>query len=162
MTEFVQDKHHTLFKRFETMYESLSLMRTQMNVLQREMKDIEKQIKKEMKTVQNKQIKAKEAKKRAPSGFAKPTKVTNELCEFMNRPVGSEIARTEVTKALVQYIKDNKLQQQNAETKNKIIPDQKLSWLLGINNDEASELTFFNIQKYMNKHFVRECKEMVN
>jgi chromatin remodeling complex protein RSC6 len=151
MTE-IQDKHQTLFKRFETMHNTLCLMRTQMNVLQKEMKDIEKHIKKEMKSV-NKQVKTKETKKRAPSGFAKPTKVTNELCEFMNRPVGSEIARTEVTKTLVQYIKDNKLQEQNAESKNKIVPDQKLSVLLGINNHEASELTFFNIQKYMNKHF---------
>lgn len=152
MTE-VEGKHQTLFKKFETMNNALSLMKTQMNLLQKEIKDIEKHLKKEMKTLAKKQVKTKEAKKRAPSGFAKPTKVTNELCEFMNRPIGSEIARTEVTKALVQYIKDNKLQEQNAETKTKIVPDQKLSGLLGLNDDEASELTFFNIQKYMNKHF---------
>ena len=148
-----EDKHNALFKRFETMHETVTLLKTQMNLLQKEMKDIEKHIKKEMKTINNKQVKMKETKKRAPSGFAKPTKVTKQLCEFMNRPIGSEIARTEVTKTLVQYIKDNKLQEQNAETKNKIVPDQKLSLLLGINNQEASELTFFNIQKYMNKHF---------
>lgn len=153
MTSEMEEKHQALFKRFETMHETLSLMKTHMNLLQKEIKDIEKNIKKEMKSMNNKQVKIKQTKKRAPSGFAKPTKVTNELCEFMNRPIGSEIARTEVTKTLVQYIKDNKLQEQNAETKNKIVPDQKLSVLLGINNNEASELTFFNIQKYMNKHF---------
>ena len=28
---------------------------------------------------------------RKPSGFAKPSKVTNELCEFMNKKEGTEI-----------------------------------------------------------------------
>ena len=40
--------------------------------------------------------------KKIPSGFAKPTNVTKELCDFMNCPEGSKIARTEVTKALVE------------------------------------------------------------
>ena len=63
-------------------------------------------------------------KKRAPSGFAKPTTVTKELCEFMNLPDGTEIARTEVTKALIDYIKKNKLENQ---TNSKfLIPDDKL------------------------------------
>jgi len=87
---------------------------------------------------------------RKPSGFAKPTKVTKELCEFMNKSEGTEIARTEVTRALINYIKSNKLENEN---NNKIItPDQKLKFLLGI--EDGQELTYFNMQKYMNKHFV--------
>jgi chromatin remodeling complex protein RSC6 len=147
-----ENQHLHLFQSFEKMSNTLSLMRAQMNLLQKEMKELEKNIKKEIKTAQ-KQVKTKPSKKRSPSGFAKPTKVTKELCEFMNKPAGTEIARTEVTKALVQYIKDNKLQEKNNESKNKIVPDEKLYVLLGITNDEANELTFFNIQKYMNKHF---------
>jgi chromatin remodeling complex protein RSC6 len=146
------NQHQHLFQSFEKMSNTLTLMRTQMNLLQKEMKELEKNIKKEIKIAQ-KQVKVKSTKKRSPSGFAKPTKVTKELCEFMNKPVGTEIARTEVTKALVQYIKDNKLQEKNNESKNKIVPDEKLYVLLGITNDQANELTFFNIQKYMNKHF---------
>ena len=38
--------------------------------------------------------------------------------------------------------------------KHKILPDAKLKSLLGLNVEETSELTFFNIQKYMNKHFI--------
>ena len=72
----------------------------------------------------------------------------------MNRPEGTEIARTEVTKILSEYIKTNKLQEQNENSKNKIVPDDKLRSLLGISSEESTNLTFFNIQKYMNKHFI--------
>ena len=75
----------------------------------------------------------------------------------MDRPEGSEIARTEVTKALVNYIKSNNLLMQgdkiDNKIKNKIVPDQKLKNLLGLQDDEINDLTYFNIQKYMNKHF---------
>lgn len=147
----VNNSHTQLYTQFETIYSHFLEMKNQMSTLHKEIKILEKNLKKEIKNAE-KIVKTKTTKKRAPSGFAKPTKVTKELCEFMNKPEGSEIARTEVTKALVQYIKDNKLQeQQNA--KNKIVPDQKLSLLLGLNHEQENELTFFNIQKYMNKHF---------
>ena len=91
---------------------------------------------------------------RKPSGFAKPSKVTKELCNFMNQNEGTEIARTDVTKALIKYIKENKLEN---EKNSKIIkPDDKLKYLLEINDDQ--ELTYFNIQKYMNKHFVKNLE----
>ena len=72
----------------------------------------------------------------------------------MNQPEGTEIARTEVTKTLVQYIKTNNLQEQTPESKNKIVPDDKLKHLLGLNDEEENDLTFFSIQKHMNKHFI--------
>ena len=100
--------------------------------------------------------------KRAPSGFAKPTKVTKELCEFMDKPEGSEIARTEVTKALVNYIKSNNLLEQSENSTNKIVPDQKLKILLGIKDDELDKLNYFNIQKYMNKHFFSSKNAILN
>ena len=87
---------------------------------------------------------------RKPSGFAKPTKVTKELCEFMNKDEGSEIARTDVTRALIFYINENNLQN---ETNKKIIsPDEKLKSLLDIKEDQV--LTYFTLQKFMNKHFI--------
>jgi len=51
------------------------------------------------------------------------------------------------------------LQEQTADSKNKIIPDDKLKSLLGLNVEETNELTFFNIQKYMNKHFISKKTE---
>jgi chromatin remodeling complex protein RSC6 len=143
-----------LSESFETIHNSLSLFKMQLSTLQQQIKTIEKNVNKELKTIKkiNKPVITKA--KKAPSGFAKPSKVTKELCEFMDRPEGSEIARTEVTKALVNYIKTNNLQEQTSDCKNKIIPDDKLKNLLGLNFEETNELTFFNIQKYMNKHFI--------
>ena len=93
--------------------------------------------------------KKKKKEKRQPSGFAKPSKVTKELCQFMNKEEGTEIARTDVTKALIQYIKEHKLN--SSENGKFIFPDDTLKTLLGI--EEGQELTYFTIQKYMNKHF---------
>jgi chromatin remodeling complex protein RSC6 len=78
----------------------------------------------------------------------------------MNKPDGTEIARTEVTKALVCYIKTNNLIELGQDLKNKIIPDEKLKNLLGI-EDEKNDLTYFNIQKYMNKHFYSKKNSIV-
>ena len=139
---------------FNTINNSLTLFKMQMNTLQLQVRTLEKTIKKEMKPTKKESKLLTPKAKKAPSGFAKPTKVTKELCDFMDKPEGTEIARTEVTKVLVNYIKSNNLQEQTAISKNKIVPDDKLKTLLGLNLEEINELTFFNIQKYMNKHFI--------
>ena len=149
-----EDQNNTLDSLFTTINDSLTLFKMQITNLQKVVKTVEKNVNKELKNVKKKNNKIMKPKiKRAPSGFAKPTKVTKELCEFMNKPEGSEIARTEVTKALVIYIKENNLIEMGEDTKNKIVPDQKLKNLLGLQDKELNDLTYFNIQKYMNRHF---------
>jgi chromatin remodeling complex protein RSC6 len=143
-----------LLNEFTTINNSLTLFKMQINTLQQQVRTLEKNIKKELKTNQKNSKPVILKAKKAPSGFARPTSVTKELCEFMNKPEGTEIARTEVTKVLVNYIKSNNLQEQTVDSKNKIVPDDKLKNLLGLNVQEMNELTFFNIQKYMNKHFI--------
>ena len=86
---------------------------------------------------------------RAPSGFAKPTLISDELCSFLGKPVGTEMARTEVTKSITAYIKEHSLQ--HAENKRRIMPDSALASLLNV--DDSVELTYFNLQKYMKVHF---------
>jgi chromatin remodeling complex protein RSC6 len=120
--------------------------------LQVQIRQLEKNIKKEMKGLKKVAEKSKNKGNKKPSGFANPTKVTKELCEFMNKQEGTQIARTEVTRALISYIKANNLQ--NKANKKIILPDEKLKFLLGINQEQ--ELTYFNLQKYMNKHFISE------
>jgi len=142
-----------IIKQFTTINDSLTLFKMQITNLQKVVKTVEKDVKRELKNIKKDNKKDKPKAKRAPSGFAKPTKVTKELCDFMNKPEGSEIARTEVTKALVNYIKENNLIELGEDSKNKIVPDNKLKSLLGIQDKELSELTYFSIQKYMNKHF---------
>jgi len=140
---------------FGQIIDSISLLKLQLTEVQQKIKQMEKNIKKELKNVDkiNNKKKTNNKKTKMPSGFAKPTLVTKQLCEFMNRPVGTEIARTEVNKQLIKYIKNNNLQDKNNKTV--IIPDNTLKNLLGIiENEMEPPLTFFTLQKYMNKHFI--------
>ena len=140
-----------LFEQFNSIIDSLSLFKTQINNVQQQIRSLEKSVKKQMKCLNKEVSKNKNKGNRKPSGFAKPTKVTKELCFFMNKEEGSEIARTEVTRALVAYIKQNNLE--NKGNSKIISPDDKLKQLLCLNDGE--ELTYFTIQKHMNKHFVK-------
>lgn len=143
-----------LFIQFDQLISQLTVMKTQITVIQQNIKQLEKSVKKQMKGLKKEVVKTKNKGNRQPSGFAKPSKVTKELCDFMNKAEGTEIARTEVTRALVAYIKENKLEN---TTNSKIInPDQKLKVLLGI--EEGQELNYFTIQKFMNKHFVKNAE----
>jgi chromatin remodeling complex protein RSC6 len=150
--------HSEIGSAFESIIDNLTSFKVQISNIQQQIRVLDKSIKKQMKS-HEKDV-AKRAKKtaRAPSGFARPSKVTKELCEFMNKEEGTKIARTEVTRALVSYIKSNKLE--NKENSKIISPDDKLKFLLGV--EESDELTYFNIQKYMNKHFISEASSSLN
>ena len=152
--EQVTESHEELFNQFDNLVNQLSNIKNHITSLQQNIKQLEKCVKKQMKGLKKEVIKSKPKGNRAPSGFAKPSKVTKELCEFMNKTEGTEIARTEVTRALVAYIKQNKLE--NTSNSKLISPDQKLKVLLGI--DDGEELNYFNIQKYMNKHFLKTAE----
>ena len=152
MEPLVVDDSNNIFDQFGVIIDSLSHFRIQVNTIQQQIRQLEKNVKKEMKGLKKVAEKSKNKGNKKPSGFANPTKVTKELCEFMNKQAGTQIARTEVTRALISYIKTNNLQ--NKANKKIILPDEKLQFLLGIN--EEQELTYFNLQKYMNKHFISE------
>ena len=92
-----------------------------------------------------------EKKPRQPSGFQLPVSLSNELCNFLEIEHNSKMPRTEVTKRIISYISQHELI--NPEKKTHIIPDEKLSKLLG-NNVDLSTLTRFTIQKYMNCHYL--------
>jgi chromatin remodeling complex protein RSC6 len=87
--------------------------------------------------------------KRNPSGFAKPTNLSDELCDFLGIAHGSSLARTEVTRIINQYVKDNKLQ--NAHDRRMIVPDEKLRTIVTLGKDD--KLTYFNLQSFIKRHF---------
>ena len=92
----------------------------------------------------------KSRKPRKPSGFAKPCLVSDDLCEFLGKPKGTEMARTAVTTFITNYIKDNNLQ--NPENKKQIICDKALKKIISIEPGEGP-LTYFNIQRFMKHHY---------
>ena len=104
------DAFKDIFEQFESIMENLNGFKSQITLIQTQIKGLEKNVKKQMNSFKKAATKNKIKGIRKPSGFAKPTKVTKELCEFMNKTEGTEIARTDVTRALISYIDLNNLQ----------------------------------------------------
>jgi upstream activation factor subunit UAF30 len=120
-----------------------------------EYRTLEKKWTRELKTAQKQSSKRKKrAGSRAPSGFVKPTRISDELAKFLEKPAGSEMARTEVTRDINKYIRTHKLQDE--ANGRKINPDSKLAALLKLN--KTDELTYFNLQRYMSPHFAKAVK----
>jgi upstream activation factor subunit UAF30 len=124
-----------------------------------EYRSLEKKWTRELKTAQKQSSKRKKrAGSRAPSGFVKPTRISDELAKFLEKPAGSEMARTEVTRDINKYIRTHKLQDE--ANGRKINPDSKLAALLKLN--KTDELTYFNLQRYMSPHFAKAVKAEVS
>lgn len=120
--------------------------------LRSEFRVLERQTARELKNAQKASMKKKrKVGNRAPSGFVKPTLISNELAGFLGKPEGSEMARTDVTREINKYIRTNNLQ--DKENGRKINPDKKLTSLLKLKKDD--ELTYFNLQRYMSPHFAK-------
>ena len=147
------DNLNSIFNDIDVLISNLTSLKKEVTIIQNKAKTIKKQLLKKNNTNIIKQSK-KNSKK--PSGFANPTNISKELCEFLNKDEGTKIARTDVTKYIIAYIKDNNLG--NSIDKRKINPDTKLKNLLNINED--TNITYFNIQKFMNKHFIPQNIEI--
>lgn len=120
--------------------------------LRSEFRLLERQTARELKNAAKaSQKKKRKVGNRAPSGFVKPTLISNELAGFLGKPEGSEMARTDVTREINKYIRTNNLQ--DKENGRKIIPDKKLTSLLKLK--KGDELTYFNLQRYMSPHFAK-------
>ena len=135
---------------FEDIASSIMSLKSELTGLYAKLKLLEKTVNKEVKVLNKAAARHKQKGNRKPSGFAKSSKISDCLCLFMNKPVGSEVARTEVTKYIINYIKDHNLQK--PDNKKFINPDDQLKGLLEV--PEGEELSYFNLQKFMNKHFV--------
>lgn len=150
MSDNILDEVSDIHDEFVTIVNSIALIKTNLTDLQNSLRNLEKKANKKFKNYIKQNRKLKNRGNKQPSGFAKPTKISNELCNFLNKPDGTEMARTEVTQQLIKYIKEQNLQ--NNENKKIIQPDEKLTALLDINSKDT-ELTYFNLQSFMNKHF---------
>lgn len=136
---------------------SISLLEEKLALLSSALKEVTAQVrfvKKEHDTLRR--ISDRVEKKRAnarttPNGFAKPTKISDELCAFLKVPAGCEKSRTEVTREIHKYIKMNSLF--NAENKRIILADPVLKKLLSVK--DGVEVTYFNLQSFLKHHFIK-------
>ena len=120
--------------------------------LKADFKTLEKGIVRELKAAQKAGDKRKRrVGNRAPSGFVKPARISDELAGFLGKETGTEMSRTDVSKEINAYIVKHNLK--NAQNGRIIHPDAKLTKLLKVQKDD--ELTFFNLQRYMKPHFAK-------
>lgn len=132
--------------------EKINQLSSLLSSLKNEYKSLEKTISRELKAAQKASQKKKRASgNRAPSGFVKPTLISDELAAFLGKDKGTELARTAVSKEINAYIRAAKLQ--DPANGRKINADAKLAKLLKLS--KGDELTYFNLQKYMKHHFVK-------
>ena len=138
----------TLFGEFGSKLQALS---SGISSLRSDFRTLERHAAREMRAAQKASKRKRKSGNRAPSGFVKPTLISKELADFLGKPVGTEWARTEVTREINAYIRTHSLQ--DKENGRKINPDTKLRSLLQLKKGE--ELTYFNLQKYMSPHFAK-------
>jgi upstream activation factor subunit UAF30 len=85
------------------------------------------------------------------NGFNKPLDISEELRKFLKLAAGEQISRSQVTKKVNEYVTEKGLKQgQN------INMDAPLKAILDPPADV--QVTFLNIQKYINKHYIKAEK----
>ena len=128
------EKVNTLFVNFKEVQNLLKVLS----------KDYEKQ----QKIIEKAQKKRQNAKN-SPSGFAKPNKISDELCDFIGVPHGTEKSRTDITRFINSYVKEHNLNK--PENKRFILPDDKLKKILNVGDKE--DINYFILQKLISHHF---------
>jgi chromatin remodeling complex protein RSC6 len=150
-TEAFEDP--TVLTKFSEYSAKIQELVSMLSTMKSDFKTLEKVVNRELKTAQKSSGKKKKSNaSRQPSGFVKPTKISEELAAFLGKEKGVEMARTEVSKEINGYIRAKSLQ--DKENGRKIHPDAALKKLLNIGKDD--ELTYFNLQRYMKHHFIKK------
>ena len=133
----------------------LQALRSQLTSVTGQVRALQKRADRELKNAHKASKKrARRSGNRAPSGFVKPTLISSELATFLGKPKGTEMARTEVTREINGYIRQNDLQ--DPSNGRRILADARLRKLLKLGAKD--ELTYFNLQRYMSPHFAKKNK----
>jgi chromatin remodeling complex protein RSC6 len=134
--------------------ESINALIGKFEMFEKESKVAKNELRKVLKSYQKKTFKKtrKVDPNRQPTGFAKPSLISEELCKFLNKPSGTKMARTDVTKEVNKYIKEHNLQ--NPANKKEIKADTTLTKLLNLK--KGDDLNYFSLQKFLKDHFPKE------
>jgi chromatin remodeling complex protein RSC6 len=146
----------TLDEDLKAVTGNLNTLRETVSAMLSQVKKLEKRMHREIKDARKRKRRAPvldengAVKPRTPSIFERPTKITDELCVFLGKAKGTLLSRSEVTKEVNKYVKEK-----NLKNKHDIKPDAALKKLLSIGDGEP--LTYFNLQRYLNRHYVKEA-----
>ena len=140
---------------FDSIVSKINDLKNLQNSISLELRKLQKNIGRHIKDNKRKKKRVSDPNKpkRNPSGFAKPAPISSELCDFLEKPYGSEMARTDVTREITQYIKKENLQDEN--NRRIILPDEKLQVLMKFPKGDEP-ITYFNLQKYLAVHFIKK------
>lgn len=146
----------------KTRQEQLEATKREIVTLRRLLREHQNELKEASKRGRKKKVQRDNTKPRKPSGFAEPVLVSDTLYDFLSRfgiKKGSLVARTEVTKHVIEYIKKNNLQ--NPERRREIVPDATLATVFGPamerrdpeDSDSPMVYSYMKLQKYLTQHF---------
>jgi len=146
----------TLDEDISAVTKNLTTLRETVASMLSQVKKLEKRVHREIRDARKRKrrtavVEGADAKPRTPSIFERPTQVTDELCKFLGKANGTLMSRSEVTKAVNNYVKEKGL-----KNKHDIKPDAALKKLLAIG--EGEPLTYFNLQRYLNRHYIKAEK----
>ena len=151
-TEVAESADSSMVSRLNVFSGKLQQLAGLFSSVKSDFKTLEKLVTRELKNAQKTSSRKKKSSgNRQPSGFVKPTRISDELAHFLGKTVGTEMARTEVSREINAYIRSHGLQ--DKANGRKINADTKLSTLLKLNKED--ELTYFNLQRYMKHHFIK-------
>jgi len=148
---------HDLFTNLNKAFHDLN---SHVSLLKSEFRQVEKQVTREMRVLDKMNARRNKNKgNRAPSGFVKPTKISNDLAAFLGKEPGTLMARTDVTKQITAYIRANDLQDKT--NGRLILADEKLKKLLNYDEktvtDPKQQLSYFNLQRFLSGHFEKSA-----
>ena len=149
-------EENTLLEMSSVYFASLQSIAQQINKAKADYRVLEKKWLREIKQSQKLAKKKRKSGNRAPSGFVKPTRISDELARFLGVDLGVEMARTDVTKEITAYVKEHKLQ--DKDNGRQINPDAKLKKLLHLTSGDV--LSYFNLQKFMSPHFHKKSDDV--
>lgn len=132
--------------------EKLALLLTTLKEAQAQVKVVKKDIDR-LRRISDRVERKRANARTTPNGFAKPTQISPELCEFLGVAKNTEKARTDVTREIHKYVQSKNL----SDPSNKRIilahKDAVLKKLLGVTDKDS--VTYFNLQRYLKRHFVK-------
>ncbi len=143
----VQDDVKAMLTQANTVRETVGALVAELKRVEKRVARLQKEADKRRRR-QKKPVEGEAVVPRKPSIFELPTPLSNELCSFLGRPSGSKESRSNITKAITTYVKEK-----NLKEKHTIKPDTKLKALLGV--AEGDVLTYFNLQRYLNRHYLK-------
>ena len=86
------DSHDEIGEKFSGVLNTLGSFRQQITMLQNQVRSLEKTVNRKMRNLVKEAKKNRNKGNRKPSGFAVPTKISADLCNFMGKKKGSYLA----------------------------------------------------------------------